>query len=233
MQSFVQPPYYAGLKKCTIRLLCCSYIGCCIIRSQVWQLVNLQKHLLLLSHTSHNTPRTSHNTHHTSHITQHPSHITQHHHTSHHTHHHPSHNTPHTSHNTPLLTHHTTPISHHTRPVITPHTTPLTHLTHHTTPLPSHITQHPSHITPPSHSHITRYTVNQNRLECITDPYPDAEESRSYSRLQSSVINDGQSYISTQGNDAFTYHWSYTPQVRHGDNESMLTVTLTSVLSLV
>lgn len=62
---------------------------------------------------------------------------------------------------------------------------------------------------------LHRYTTSAHQLECVTEPYPEGEEGRTYPHLQSALITSGQTYISSGGNDAFTYHWSYTPQVLH------------------
>lgn len=63
--------------------------------------------------------------------------------------------------------------------------------------------------------HHYSYLSSPTRLQCITEPYPEAQEGSTYNALQSSLISDGALTTSSGGHNQFTYHWSYTPQVHH------------------
>ena len=58
-----------------------------------------------------------------------------------------------------------------------------------------------------------RYTASARRLECITGGYPNASEGFASTRLQSSIITNGQLFTSRNSDESFYYDWNYTPQV--------------------
>ena len=56
----------------------------------------------------------------------------------------------------------------------------------------------------------SRYTATVSSLECVTAPYPDAQEGNSSGPLQIQIISNGVHFVSYYH---FRYDWNYTPQV--------------------
>ena len=54
------------------------------------------------------------------------------------------------------------------------------------------------------------YTVIVSSLECVTVPYPDAQEGNSSGSLPIQLISNGVHFVSYY---RFVYYWNYTPQV--------------------
>ena len=60
---------------------------------------------------------------------------------------------------------------------------------------------------------LHRYKSSANKLECVTRPHPDAFEGFYSALLQTKVISNGVIFETTNYDESFQYHWSYTPLV--------------------